>query len=91
MERSSSSKPSPKRHIDRQKMTQDALLQNPTEGKHNRYIEHKKAHVSIEVEIIRLPVIKLNLEEYEHRSNELAKLDSIRSSMHDSDIFQWRI
>ncbi|UJR10437.1 hypothetical protein I4U23_014641 [Adineta vaga] len=57
----------------------------------NRYIEHQNTHTAVEVEFIRLPVMRLNPEEYYRRSNELAKLDSIRSSMYEANTLQWRI
>lgn len=83
-------KPAPKRityhHVDR-----DEFIQSETERQRNRLIEYRKPHTTVEVEIVRLPVIKLDPREYHNRSPELTRLDSIRSSTHNPDVLQWRI
>ena len=57
----------------------------------NRYIEHQNTHTTVEVEFIRVPVMRLKPDEYYRRSNELAKMESIRSSLSADSTLQWRI
>ncbi|CAF0848681.1 unnamed protein product [Adineta ricciae] len=57
----------------------------------NRYIEHQNTHTTVEVEFIRVPVMRLRPDEYYRRSNELAKMESIRSSLSADSTLQWRI
>ena len=75
-------KPPPKR-ITYRRVNRDEFIQNEIKRQRNRYIEYKKPHTTIEVEIIRLPIIKLDPKEYQNRSNELTKLDHLRSLTHD--------
>jgi hypothetical protein len=83
-------KPAPKRityhHVDR-----DEFVQNEGERLRNRFIEYTKPHTTIEVEIVRLPVIRLKPEEYQSQSPQLTQLDQVRSFTHDPNTIQWRI
>jgi CRISPR/Cas system endoribonuclease Cas6 (RAMP superfamily) len=83
-------KPAPKRityrHVDREQ-----FAQNEHERLRNRYIEYTKPHTTIEVEIVRLPIIKLRPEEYQSKSSVLTQLDTVRSFTHDPNTIQWRI
>lgn len=83
-------KPAPKRityrHVDR-----DEFVQNETERLHNRFIEYTKPNTTIEVEIVRLPIIKLSPEEYQNKSIELSRLDKVRPLVQDPNTLQWRI
>jgi hypothetical protein len=83
-------KPPPKR-ITYRHINRDEFIQNETERKFNRYIEHQKPRAATQIEIIRLPVITLSPKEYEKRSNELTQLTHLRSLTHDPNILQWRI
>ena len=74
------------RHVDA-----EALMQSSRSRPHNRYIEYKKPHTIVEVEIIRLPVIKLNPADYRSRSMEMPRLESLRSLVNDTNAFEWRI
>ncbi|CAF2381047.1 unnamed protein product [Rotaria sp. Silwood2] len=83
-------KPAPKR-ITYRTVDRDEFLQSETERQHNRFIEYKKPHTTVEFELVRLPVIKLKPEEYLNQSVELARVDNIRSLANDPNILQWRI
>ncbi|CAF1333535.1 unnamed protein product [Adineta steineri] len=61
------------------------------ERKRNRFIDHKPPHITVEYELIRLPIIKITPEEYQNKSNELNQLDNIRSLLYNSDTLYWRI
>lgn len=81
-------KPAPKRityrHADHEEIE---AIERPR----NRFIEYKKPHTTIEVEIVRLPVMKLKPEEYARQSSNLTQLDSVRSITRDPNVLQWRI
>ena len=47
---------------------------------YNRYIEYKKPHRVVQVEIIRLPIIKMDPRNYSKISNESIRLDRLRAS-----------
>lgn len=83
-------KPAPKRvtyhHIDR-----DEFVEKETQRQRNRFIEYKKPHTTIEVEYVRLPVVTLNPQEYHRQSNQLTRLDNLRSVTQDPNTLQWRI
>jgi len=83
-------KPPPKR-ITYRHINRDEFIQNETERKFNRYIEHQKPRAATKIEIIHLPVITLSPEEYEKRSNELTQLTHLRSLRYDPNTLQWRI
>lgn len=83
-------KPAPKRityrHIDREEVAQEDHRRM-----HNRFIEYKKPHTTIEVEIVRLPIVKLRPEDYGNRSPDLTRLDTVRSMTQDPNTLNWRI
>ncbi|CAF0742742.1 unnamed protein product [Rotaria sordida] len=83
-------KPAPKR-VTYRHVNRDELLQSEARQQHNRFIEYTKPHTTVELEIVRLPIIKLKPEEYHGQSNELARVDNIRSLANDPNILQWRI
>ncbi len=76
-------KPPPKRVIYR-RINHDELVQNETKRPHNRYIEYKKPHIRIEVEITCLPIIKMDPKDYLTQSSRLNHLQS-------PDHVRWRI
>ena len=69
----------------------EEFIQSSRARPRNRYIEYKKPHTIVEVEIIRLPVIRLNPADYRSRSMEMPRLESLRSLVNDTNAFQWRI
>ncbi|CAF3379661.1 unnamed protein product [Rotaria sp. Silwood1] len=83
-------KPAPKR-VTYRSINRDEFLRSETERQHNRFIEYTKPHTTVELEIVRLPVIKLKPEEYLNQAVELAQVDNIRSLANDPNILQWRI
>ncbi len=83
-------KPPPKR-ITYRHTNRDEFIQNETEQKFNRYIEHQQPRATTKIEIIYLPVITLSPEEYEKRSDELTQLTHLRSLRYDPNTLQWRI
>ncbi|CAF3429638.1 unnamed protein product [Rotaria socialis] len=83
-------KPAPKR-VTYRHADHDAYAKEQFERTHNRFIEYKKPHTTIEVEIVRLPIVTLNPSEYVDQSDELVQLDKVRSLTRDPNILQWRI
>ncbi|CAF1383172.1 unnamed protein product [Adineta steineri] len=83
-------KPAPKR-ITYHHVNPEDYVQSETHRLRNRFIEYTKPHTTIEVEIVRLPVIKLRPEEYHNRSPELTKIDEVRSMTQDPNTLNWRI
>ncbi|UJR35502.1 hypothetical protein I4U23_028256 [Adineta vaga] len=83
-------KPAPKR-ITYHHLNREEYVQNETQRLRNRFIEYKKPHTTIEVEIVRLPVVKLKPEEYDSRSPELTQLDRVRLMTQDPNTLNWRI
>jgi hypothetical protein len=83
-------KPAPKR-ITYRHVNRDEFVQNEFKRQRNRFIEYKKPHTTIEIEIVRLPIITLSPEEYQNQSIELTRLDKVRSITRDPNILQWRI
>ena len=83
-------KPPPKR-ITYRTINRDEFVRTETERQRNRFIEYTKPHTTIEVEIVRLPVIKLSPDEYRTRSLDLTRLDRVRSISQDPNTLQWRI
>lgn len=84
------SKPAPKRVIYRQA---ERVETNGNEDRQvrNRLIQYQKPHTTIQLEVIRLPVIKISPEEYQKRSSELTKIDQVRSIKQDPNTLNWRI
>ncbi|CAF2041181.1 unnamed protein product [Rotaria magnacalcarata] len=83
-------KPAPKR-VTYRHADHEAYAKEQFERAHNRFIEYKKPHTTIEVEIVRLPIVTLNPSEYADQSDELTQLDKVRSLTRDPNIIQWRI
>ena len=84
------SKPAPKR-VTYRHVNRDEFARTDTERLRNRFIEYSKPHTTIEVEIVRLPVIRIDPQDYQNRSTELTRLDQVRSTTQDPDRLQWRI
>lgn len=84
-------KPAPKR-ITYRSINQNELIENETKRKRNRYIEYKKPHTTIEVEIIRLPIIRQDPKDYHHQqTNDPKQLKYFRTLSQDLELFRWRI
>jgi hypothetical protein len=83
-------KPAPKR-ITYRHVNREEFLQSETQRQKNRFIEYTKPHTTIEVEIVRLPVVKMTPQEYQNRSGDLTQLDQVRSMTQDPNTLQWRI
>lgn len=83
-------KPAPKR-ITYHHINPDEYVQNEYQRQRNRFIEYTKPRTTIEVEIVRLPIIKLKPEEYHRDSPELTRIDNVRSLTRDPNTLQWRI
>jgi hypothetical protein len=83
-------KPAPKR-ITYRHVNREEYIQNGVGQQRNRFIEYTKPHTTIEVEIVRLPIVKLRPEEYQDQSSELARLDRVRSITQDPNTLNWRI
>jgi hypothetical protein len=82
---------SPPKRITYHRINHDEFIKNEIKPKRNRYIEYTKPKRIIELEIIRLPIVKLDPKEYQKRSNELIKLDYLRSLKQELDLLTWRI
>jgi hypothetical protein len=83
-------KPAPKR-ITYHHVNRDEFVQNETHRLRNRFIEYRKPHTTIEVEIVRLPIITLKPEDYQNQSTNLTRLDAVRSMTQDPNTLNWRI
>ena len=83
-------KPAPKR-ITYHHVNREEAVQNEIHRQRNRFIEYTKPHTTIEVEIVRLPVVTLKPDEYQYQSNELTRLDKVRSITQDPNTLNWRI
>jgi hypothetical protein len=83
-------KPAPKR-ITYRHVNREEYVQNEIERQRNRFIEYTKPHTTIEVEIVRLPIVKLRPEEYQEQSSEPVQLNRVRSIAQDPNTLNWRI
>jgi hypothetical protein len=83
-------KPAPKR-ITYHHVNRDEYVQNEFKRQRNRFIEYTKPRTTVELEIIRLPIITLRPDDYHRQSVELTKLDKVRSITQDPNTLQWRI
>ncbi len=83
-------KPAPKR-ITYRHVNRDEFNQLESQRLRNRFIEYTKPQTTIEVEIIRLPVVTLKPEEYQDQALELTRLDRVRAITQDPNTLNWRI
>jgi hypothetical protein len=73
----------PSKRVIYHRINSTELTQNEIKYPGNRYIEYKKPHTRIELEIIRLPIITMNPKDYRTQSTEFHH--------HNFDFLRWRI